>query len=412
MNRFSLGRFLLAARSVARPAPRRQGFRLCLQQLDERVVPATLRVGASETYHTIQAAVTAASAGDKILVDPGTYQEQVTIPAADTVLTLRSTCPLAAVIKAPTVMTGNMAIVDDAGATNVTIDGFTITGPGGSANNSIGYGIRIDSGGSATIEENHITKIEDSSLGGDQTGIAIMVGRQSQSTTGSAKIIDNVIDNFQKEGILVSNTGSSAEIEGNIVRGVGPTAVIAQNGVQVSDGATAEIEGNVISGDVYSPQTFASVGIVLVDPGLVSISCNVVTTSDVGIYALGANGVKIERNLVAKNTFDGIVLDTTTGAVVAENFAYMNGSKNPGDGGIALVNSTNNVIKDNVSLKNQGVGIYVDSASTGNTIRGNKLRHNAIYDAEDDSTGSGTAGTGNTWEHNHGKTDNHGGALV
>jgi hypothetical protein len=39
----------------------------------------TLHVGQSETYSTIQAAINAASAGDTILVDPGEYNERITI---------------------------------------------------------------------------------------------------------------------------------------------------------------------------------------------------------------------------------------------------------------------------------------------------------------------------------------------
>ena len=46
----------------------------------------TLHVGATETYHTIQAAVNAAQPGDSVLVDAGTYQEEVTITTPDITL--------------------------------------------------------------------------------------------------------------------------------------------------------------------------------------------------------------------------------------------------------------------------------------------------------------------------------------
>src|SRR5437588_12287845 len=52
-------------------------------------------------YNRIQDAVNAATAGDLINVCPGTYREQVVIPAGKDSLTLRSVVPLAAVIQAP-----------------------------------------------------------------------------------------------------------------------------------------------------------------------------------------------------------------------------------------------------------------------------------------------------------------------
>ena len=54
-------------------------------------------------YPTIQAAVTAASPGAHIMVCPGTYVEQVTIPAGKDNLTLQSQKPLQAIIQAPAV---------------------------------------------------------------------------------------------------------------------------------------------------------------------------------------------------------------------------------------------------------------------------------------------------------------------
>ena len=67
-------------------------------------------------YHTIQSAVTAASAGAMIKVCAGTYIEQVTIPTGKDGLTLYSVPDLQAVIKAPLVMTGRKAIVEVSGA--------------------------------------------------------------------------------------------------------------------------------------------------------------------------------------------------------------------------------------------------------------------------------------------------------
>src|ERR1700723_2499901 len=80
-------------------------------------------------YSTIQAAVTAAAEGDEIAVCPGTYAEQLTIPAGKDGLVLRSTERLAAVIVAPATMSDPGDLVRINGARHVTIEGFTIAGP-------------------------------------------------------------------------------------------------------------------------------------------------------------------------------------------------------------------------------------------------------------------------------------------
>jgi hypothetical protein len=110
-------------------------------------------------YWTVQAAVNAAGPGDRINVCPGTYTEEVLIPASKNNLQLRSVQFWAAVIKAPALMLGpTKSIVRVSGARGVTILAFTITGPGGLACDSLRYGVRVDNGGSADILGNHITR--------------------------------------------------------------------------------------------------------------------------------------------------------------------------------------------------------------------------------------------------------------
>lgn len=324
-------------------------------------------------FTSIQAAVDAASPNDTIKVCAGTYVEQVTIPAGKNGLTLRSQVPEAAVIKAPPVMADPKAIVRVNGAQNVTIDGFTIAGPGGGPCDSIRYGVRVDGGGSATISQNHIVDIHDTPLGGCQNGNAIQVGRVSEGQTGRATIFKNKIERYQKGGIVISNTGSSAEIRDNEITGIGPTAVIAQNGVQISGGATAVVLNNVISQHQYTPQTFASAGILLFEPGAVTIAHNILSYNDESIYSQDAAAPDIQHNRLSFNTFDGIGLIGTTNGIIGHNFSENNGFD----------------------------GIFVDSDSAGNIITNNQMEANAEHDAHDDSAGTGTAGTANTWENNH-----------
>src|SRR5262249_35101804 len=156
----------------------------------------------------------------------------------------------------------------------------------------------IENGGSAQIEGNHITHIQDPVFGGRQDGFGIEVGRSvvgpgGVPTTGAAEIDNNVIDDYQKGGVVVSNTGSGAWIHDNSVRGAGPTGAIAQNGIEISDGAQGRIEDNCVSGNVFAsptqPAQFAAAGILVFQPDdHVRVEGNTVAQNDVGIWILDA----------------------------------------------------------------------------------------------------------------------------
>jgi parallel beta-helix repeat protein len=365
--------------------------------------PMNITVGTCPhaTFTSIQAAVTAANPGAKITVCPGTYTEQVKIPAGKDNLTLQSQKPLQAVIQAPATMSSPKAIVEITGSQNVDVAKFTIAGPGGTGCDSLEYGVRVDGGGSATIEQNHITHIRDNPFSGCQNGVAVQVGRGADSTTGSATIRDNTIDDFQKNGITVSNTGSSATVQHNTVTGAGPTAAIAQNGIQISGGAAADVRDNTVSGEVYTGPTYSSTGILLFGAnGTVNIENNKVSGADTGIYDYASGSqTTIKNNQVSASTYDGITVDSDTGATVQNNNSHDNGEY-----GYGLYNAVGNTLDDNKATSNAQDGFFVDSGSTGNTIRNGQAKSNAPNDCEDKSSGSGTAGTGNTWMNVHGTT--------
>jgi parallel beta-helix repeat protein len=383
-------------------------------------------------YQTVQAAVNAAGPGDRINVCAGTYTEEVLISGAGkNNISLRSVRRWDAVIKAPAVMLGpTKSIVLVNAAQNVTILAFTITGPSALPCDGLRYGVRVDGGGSAAILGNHITQIRDEPFSGCQNGVAVQVGRLSEGTTGSAQILGNVIDHYQKNGPTVSNAGSHAEIAYNRIFGVGPTAVIAQNGIQASGGATAEIRHNFVSGNIYTPQTFASTGILLFTPGDVLSDHNTLTSNDVGLYVFGTTGSNSPHNRVRGSTFDGLILQQASGNQAAENRTDHNNGP-----GIGVYDSQDNSLDDNMVEDNAGSGILLDNGdnntvgsnkvrengtaggdatdgirlemtSSSNTVHDNRLKHNVTHDCHDNSTGTGTAGTDNSWINNDGTTSN------
>ena len=394
-------------------------------------------------YASIQSAVTAAAPGDRINVCPGTYQEQVQIPAGKDNLELRSVVHWQAVIKAPLTMIPDpligpvsFTIVRVAGALNVTLLAFTITGPGPGPCASLHYGVRVDSGGSANILGNHIIDIRDNlpppAVSGCQNGVAILVGRQANGTVGSARIIGNVIERYQKNGPTVDNAGSHAEIKHNRIFGVGPTPTNAQNGIQVSRGATADVQHNFVSGHLFTLPTFAASGVILFRPGETLTQHNTITANDVGINTFNdlAAALITDYNLVRASTFDGIALFPSTQTRVSHNRTSENNGpgiglydssqntivhnvvKDNADSGILLDNAHNELIGHNEVMKNGTEsgdttdGIRVNSSSTGNTIQNNQVRNNVTHDCHDDSGGAGTSGTANLWIDNHGGTEN------
>jgi hypothetical protein len=314
-------------------------------------------------FTSIQAAVDAAPPDAMIKVCAGTYVEQVQIPAGKDGLTLFSVPDLGAVIKAPLVMSSPKAIVRITGAHDVTLRHFTIAGPGGGTCDSLEYGVRVDGGGSALITDNHITQIRDLGASGCQNGVGVLIGRNFENQTGTGTVVHNLVDDYQKGGVVVDGSAaasSHAEIAYNEIVGVGPTFVIAQNGIQVSRGAIADVHHNIVRDNIYSPATTTGEGILL--------------------FEVSSPQTTVHHNDVYNNT-DGIGLYTTSNADVAHN------------------NSHDNVAYD---------GIFADTDTAGNTIEYNRLSDNAEFDCDDVSAGpyNAPALVANPWINDLGETEN------
>lgn len=265
----------------------------------------------------IQPAVNHAQTSDTVLVNEGTYPEQVVI--TKTLALVGEDGKTLTFIEAPATIpvasNPDSAIVkiSDAGV-SAEVTGFTITGPGPSGCGSIAFGIFVRDGADAHIHHNNILDVRDAPFSGCQNGVGIQVGRAALSTSGTALIEYNTLAGYQKNGITISNAGSSATIAHNTLTGAGPTTVIAQNGIQVSSGATADINTNTVSDHSYTPFSYVSTGLLLFD-NTVNTNDNLISENQVGIYIIEAPGTHDSNVVNASGAgtgsagFWGIVVD-------------------------------------------------------------------------------------------------------
>ncbi len=464
---------LLGSSNPPRKKPFARRSPLKVELLEDRWVPSTLTVGSGQTYTTIQSAVNAAHNGDVVLVKPGTYQEQVTINKSITLEAQSNSwwgwgngwgcggnTSGSVVIEAPASLGAQSVANPDAivhvtgSGVNVEIGGFTIEGASSTGTTNLLYGVRVDGGASADIYANNITNIIDSS--NPQFGVGISVGNAVDSSdglgaqVGSASIVGNNITNYQRGGIVVSNTGSWALVlNNNITATHNPaTATLADSvtGVEVSEGASTTVAFNSITNNYNDSD---GVGVLLYTPGQgTEIAFNILQGNDYGLYGFDVTGsagscghrsyggfncggdwgsfcggdfenrgVSVDANAVIGNTYQGIEFDYSSGVNISANVCNNNGSFSlygtNGNGGIFLYQSTGNIVINNTCLNNNGSGIFVDAGSTGNTITGNTMSGNcyqltvsggviveASADAVDLSVGSSSDGTANTWDAN------------
>ena len=154
--------------------------------------------------------------------------------------------PTATIIESPTSLPAgfissyngaeNHPVVYASGA-QVNIADLTVNGDGqgglGGANGNyrfegVGY---LDASGS--IDGVTIENVGETPVSGDQQGISIFVNNDD-AVSRTVNISGDTIFAYQKGGITFNGAGLSGDISGNTVTGIGPTSLLAQNGIQVS----------------------------------------------------------------------------------------------------------------------------------------------------------------------------------
>jgi hypothetical protein len=262
---------------------------------------------ANPGYTTISAALSAAVSGQVINVCAGTYDEQLIITKAVSLVANGSVT-----VNGPGTYSGTSTSCDADGPDNqdevdicvngaVSISGFTINGGFAEAYcNDDFYGVAVLGGATLTLSNSIIEGVGGPNGGGCQGGVGIQVGEATGPTTadaGHATLTSDTVETYQKNGITVDGGGSTATITDVTVVGAGP-APIAQNGIQISDGAKATITGADVTGNECDEtavpacgpnpdEDTQSIGILLYDAGTTTVKNSTSSNNDIGIYNFG-----------------------------------------------------------------------------------------------------------------------------
>jgi hypothetical protein len=307
------------------------------------VSPAGVSTGqnvscATAAYSTVQSAVTAAEAAETghsvptIELCSGTYSEQVTVTKSLNIVRASGAVAIqlpASVgasqttgLSATTCQDGDAATgtqvpqsvveicaANSAGANTkgvtVSISHITIEGnwPGSVCYDSL-YDVLVEGGASLVLTDSVVTQAGAYPLNGCQGGVGVEAGFSPTGQIGHATLVNDTINNYQKNGITIDGTDSTGYISNVTVSGDGPTNQTAQNGIQISFGATGTVTHSTITGNNYTGtgEAFAT-GVLVVggggnvcgigkNSGLVrhaNVSRNTLINNDVGISLFNVN---------------------------------------------------------------------------------------------------------------------------
>lgn len=232
-------------------------------------------------------------------------------------------------------------------------------------------------GASGSVTRSNVLNLNQGASGcGEGNGIEVSNFGDNPNTI-KVKIENNVISAYQSVGILAAGA-VSVSVEGNTVTGLGPVDYIVQSGITLDSGALGTVAKNDVSGNIFTPQTFATGGILLVAAGDgVRVLDNKVDANDIGIRLYGASFANVNGNRVTGSIFDGILLDDGGGNV--QNNTVDKNRVSGNDTGIKLIGvaTMNNLLRNNKAEGN-GSGFFLGGGTTLNTLLHNQVLDNSF----------------------------------
>jgi FlgD Ig-like domain len=343
-------------------------------------------------YLTVQEGVNGTLPGGTLHVADGTYTEQVIIAGKN--LAVLGAGAGSTIIQAPaalaTTFSTNKPVITADGAANVVIQDLKVDGMGnGNANNRL-VGIAYWNAG-GLVSNVAITRVRNTPLDGAQAGVGLV---SSNNTGGpyTLGVSGVVITDFQKNGMTLAGVGMTATVTAGAIIGAGNTALIAQNGIQVSNGAGGSINGTAISGLRYTPATTVSVGLLVFGPGGSVAASNLTGSSrfvsvQVPVYFIDASGSVNGAEVDATSSDQGAIFcyNTSLSALKAKSTSSRSGAPqaSPDEDGVQASTIAKGGMSTNSSLtfavsnaclsgsntaNTQGVGIFSDGGPVAATV--------------------------------------------
>lgn len=286
-------------------------------------------------FCTISAAAGVAKPGDTVLVQSGTYPEQVTPKNSGT-----ASAPITylAAPGAGVTVTGAADGFYVSSKTWITISGFTVSG-------TSSYGIYLKNSSNITVTGNRVTHSGQPVSGGTAAGIRL-VG------TTTSLVVGNTADHNTDAGIYLSSGTTGVEVRGNT------TYANARQYTRAAPGIDIRSPGNVVDRNTSY------------------------RNEDSGIQLYnGANNSVVYDNLSYGNGDHGIDCLNSTGAVIVSNTVYGNHTAGINlEGSNGTTASTGGTVRNNISVDNALTStttrgdLRVDANSTiGTTIAGDLL---------------------------------------
>jgi hypothetical protein len=189
------------------------------------------------------------------------------------------------------------------------------------------YGIAVGGGADLELSDSTVAGAAPKVINGCQYGVGVQVGMAyaSPAQTGTAKLTEDTVTGYQKNGVTVEGTGSEAKIKDVYVTGAGKTAVIAQNGIGVQSGAKAAITDSTIAKNECENATcgedpltqYQAEGVYFYGAAVgSSIKTSQIDENDAGIETddtaetePSASQVHVTKDDIAHNRYEGVLLN-------------------------------------------------------------------------------------------------------